>query len=105
MKYLSIVLAILILALPLHAEKKEEERIRNAGMVMKEILAMPEGIPQQLLDKAECVIVVPSVVKLAFVFGASYGRGVMTCRGGNDFGGAWGAPTMMALEGGSFGFQ
>ena len=94
-----------LLALPLGAQSKEADRLLNAGTVMKEILSMPDDIPQQLLDKAECVIVLPSVVKLAFVFGGSYGRGVMTCRTGSDFTGPWGAPTMMALEGGSFGFQ
>jgi lipid-binding SYLF domain-containing protein len=72
---------------------------------MTEILNVPDNIPQDLLDKAECVIVLPSVVKFAIVFGGSYGRGVMTCRGGKDFNGPWAAPTMMALEGGSFGFQ
>lgn len=105
MKRLAMVLATLLLALPLQAGTKEEERVRNAGTVMKEALAIPDGIPQQLLDKAECVIVLPSVVKLAFIFGGSYGRGVMTCRSGSNFGGPWGAPTMMAVEGGSFGFQ
>ncbi len=79
--------------------------MQNAGTAIKEILNVPDGIPQQLLDKAECVIVLPSVVKFAFVFGGSYGRGTMTCRSGEDFTGPWSAPTMMALEGGSFGFQ
>src|SRR5262249_16874649 len=72
---------------------------------LREILNVPDNIPEQLLDKAECVIVLPSVIKFAFVFGGSYGRGVMTCRSGSDFTGPWCAPTMMALEGGSFGFQ
>lgn len=85
--------------------KKEVERVENAGSVMKEILDVPEDIPQDLLDKADCVIVLPSVIKAAFIVGASYGRGVMTCRGGDDFKGAWGAPSMIALEGGSFGLQ
>ncbi|HEV2521390.1 MAG TPA: lipid-binding SYLF domain-containing protein [Candidatus Acidoferrales bacterium] len=105
MRYLSVVVMIALLGLPVQAQHKEQERVRNAGMVMKEILDIPDGIPQQLLDKAECVIVLPSVVKLAFLFGGSYGRGVMTCRSGNEFKGPWGAPTMMALEGGSFGLQ
>jgi lipid-binding SYLF domain-containing protein len=85
--------------------KKEVDRVENSGTVMTEILNVPENIPQDLLDKAECVVVLPSVVKAAFIVGASYGRGVMTCRSGAKFNGPWGAPTMMALEGGSFGLQ
>jgi SH3 domain-containing YSC84-like protein 1 len=84
---------------------KETDRLENAGMVMKEIIEIPDDIPQSLLDKADCVIVIPSVLKAAFIVGGSYGRGAMTCRSGDDFQGPWGAPTMMALEGGSFGFQ
>ena len=72
---------------------------------MKEILNIPDDIPQSVIDKADCVVVLPSVLKLAFGFGGSYGRGVMTCRSGEDFKGPWGPPTMMALEGGSFGLQ
>ena len=93
------------LALPAFAQKKEEERVENAGKVVQEILAAPDSIPQSVLDKADCVVVLPSVLKAAFVFGGSYGRGVMTCRRGKDFHGKWGAPTMMALEGGSAGLQ
>jgi SH3 domain-containing YSC84-like protein 1 len=85
--------------------KKAVDRVENAGKVMSEILNIPEDIPQGLLDKAVCVIVLPSVVKAAFVVGASYGRGVMTCRSGENFTGKWGAPSMIALEGGSFGLQ
>lgn len=92
-------------ALPAAAQKKEEERVENAGKVMKEILNAPDSIPQSVLDKADCVVVLPSVVKFALGIGGSYGRGVMTCRGGKDFKGKWGAPTMMALEGGSVGLQ
>ena len=84
---------------------KEEERIRNAGQVVKEIMDIPDNIPQSLIDKADCVIVFPSVLKAAFIVGASYGRGVMTCRRGDEFSGPWGAPSMMALEGASFGLQ
>jgi len=84
---------------------KDENRLRNSGQVMKEIMNIPDNIPQRLLDKADCVIVIPSVLKAAFIVGGSYGRGAMTCRSGDDFQGTWGAPTMMALEGGSFGFQ
>src|SRR5215472_18113318 len=93
------------LALPAFAQKKEEERVENAGKVMQEILNAPDSIPQSVLDKADCVAVLPSVLKVAVGIGGSYGRGVMTCRGGKDFQGKWGAPTMMALEGGSAGLQ
>ena len=72
---------------------------------MKEILNAPDSIPQSVLDKADCIVVLPSVVKFALGIGGSYGRGAMTCRGGKDFQGKWGAPTMMALEGGSVGLQ
>jgi SH3 domain-containing YSC84-like protein 1 len=95
----------LALMVPLLAVDKEEDRVKNAGTVMQEILKSSNGIPQNVLDKAECVVVLPSVKKVALGFGGSYGRGVMTCRGGSNFQGAWGAPTMMALEGASFGLQ
>jgi len=84
---------------------KDNERLRNSGMVLKEILDVPDSIPQDLLDRADCVVVFPSVLKAAFIVGGSYGRGAMSCRKGENFKGPWGAPTMMALEGGSFGFQ
>src|SRR5579871_4084666 len=86
-------------------QEKDEDRLKNSGTVLKEILDVPDDIPQSLLDKADCVIVFPSVLKAAFIVGGSYGRGAMTCRSGDDFQGPWGAPTMMALEGGSLGFQ
>jgi SH3 domain-containing YSC84-like protein 1 len=95
----------LALALPALAQDKEQDRVENAGKVMKEILDAPDSIPQSVLDKADCVVVLPSVLKFAIGIGGSYGRGVMTCRGGKTFKGRWGAPTMMALEGGSFGLQ
>jgi len=84
---------------------KDEDRLKDCGTVLKEILDIPDDIPQGLLDKADCVVIYPSVLKAAFVVGGSYGRGAMTCRKGDNFKGSWGAPTMMALEGGSFGFQ
>jgi lipid-binding SYLF domain-containing protein len=84
---------------------KDEDRLKDCGTVLKEVLDIPDNIPQDLLDKADCVVVYPSVLKAAFVVGGSYGRGAMTCRKGENFTGAWSAPTMMALEGGSFGFQ
>jgi SH3 domain-containing YSC84-like protein 1 len=103
---LSLLLAFSMISLPLSADnKKEADRLDNSGTVLKEILDIPDDIPQDLLDKAECVIIYPSVLKAAFVFGASYGRGAMTCRTGEHFTGPWGAPTMMALEGGSIGLQ
>jgi len=95
----------LTLALPLFAQDKETERVENAGKVMEEILKAPDGIPQSVLDKADCVVILPSVLKFAIGIGGSYGRGVMTCRGGAKFHGPWGAPAMIALEGGSAGLQ
>lgn len=85
--------------------KDERNRLQNAGTVIQEILDIPDDIPQDLLDKARCVVVMPSVLKAAFVVGGSYGRGAMVCRTGKDFTGPWGAPAMYALEGGSVGFQ
>ncbi len=105
MRYTWILLGVVLLSLPARAQQKENDRVRNAGTVMTEILNVPDNIPQELLDKAVCVIVLPSVMKFAIVFGGSYGRGVMTCRGGKEMNGPWAAPTMMALEGGSFGLQ
>jgi SH3 domain-containing YSC84-like protein 1 len=103
----SLLLALMFTAaLPAFADNdKERERLANSGEVLKEVLDIPEGIPKDLLDKAECVIVLPAVKKLAFGIGGSYGRGAMTCRTGASFTGSWGSPIMMALEGGSIGFQ
>jgi len=100
-------MALAMIAPPLLAvlDKKEAERLENAGTVLKEIMDIPDDIPQDLIDKAECVIVYPSVLKAAFIVGGSYGRGAMTCRSGEHFTGPWSAPSMMALEGGSIGFQ
>jgi len=84
---------------------KEQKRLEECGVVMQEVLNVPDNIPQELLEKAECVIVFPSVKKLAFGVGAEYGRGAMVCRTGEHFRGPWGAPAMYALEGGSIGFQ
>jgi len=97
-------------ALPVVADEKKEEmkdteRIEASATVMKEILGMPEGIPKDLLNKAECIVIYPSVKKAAFIVGGSYGRGLITCRRGENFSGSWSAPAMFALEGGSFGFQ
>ena len=111
-KLLACLSSMLFVVLPPFAEvasaadkSKDDDRLRNCGTVLKEILDVPDNIPQDLLDKADCVVVFPSVLKAAFIVGGSYGRGVMSCRKGEDFRGPWGAPTMMALEGGSFGFQ
>ena len=102
---LLLMVAVALAGLPASAQKDENNRIKNAGKVMVEILNVPDDIPQDVLEKAECVIVLPSVLKFAIGFGGSYGRGVMTCRSGPDFNGRWSAPAMMALEGGSFGLQ
>lgn len=98
-------IAPLAFAKPGDSMKDEEDRLRNAGQVMHEILDVPDDIPQDLLDKARCVVVLPSVLKAAFVVGGSYGRGAMVCRTGADFKGPWGAPAVYALEGASVGFQ
>src|ERR1700730_8135292 len=98
---------VLLWALPLAAaiDTKEAKRLENCGTVLKEILDIPDDIPQELIDKAVCIIVYPSVLKAAFVVGGSYGRGAMTCRTGQNFNGRWSAPSMMALEAGGIGFQ
>jgi lipid-binding SYLF domain-containing protein len=105
MSMLLVVLPILSSSAPAAEPEKDEDRLKNSGTVLKEILDVPDDIPRDLLDKADCVVVFPSVLKAAFIVGGSYGRGAMSCRRGEDFRGSWGAPTMMALEGGSFGFQ
>src|SRR5258708_17629882 len=105
-KLMAMFLSLAVLGLPLGAEdKKEADRLENCGTIIKEIMDIPDNIPEDLIDKAECIIVYPSVIKAAFVIGGSYGRGAMTCRSGEHFTGPWSAPTMMALEGGSFGLQ
>src|SRR5438477_261627 len=103
---LTLLMAFSLVALPLTADpKKEVDRLDNCGMVLKEIMDIPDDIPSDLIDKAECVIVIPSVLKVAFAFSGSYGRGAMTCRTGEHFTGPWSAPAMMRLEGGGFGLQ
>jgi lipid-binding SYLF domain-containing protein len=97
---------LLLVAAGVYAANKEEERLQNCGTVMEEITHVPDNIPQELLEKANCVVVIPSVVKIAVGIGGSYGRGAMVCRSGSNFTGpSWGAPAMMALEGGSIGLQ
>ena len=104
-RVLSVAVAALLFLGQLWAQGKEQDRLKECGAVLKEILNIPDDIPQDLLDKAECVVVFPSVKKFAFGFGGSYGRGAMTCRTGQDYTGPWSAPAMYALEGGSFGLQ
>ena len=94
-----------VTAATIQTHTKENERVANSGMVMREVLQLRSGIPAAVLQKAECVIVVPSTLKFAVGVGGSYGRGVMTCRGGPNFQGPWSAPSMMAVGGGSFGLQ
>jgi lipid-binding SYLF domain-containing protein len=100
-------LTICLFAAPAFAanDEKEEDRVQDAGRVLKEILNIPDNIPQDLLDKAECVVILPSVLKGAFGVGGSYGRGVMICRSGAHYTGPWGPPALYALEGVSIGFQ
>jgi len=100
-------LAVLFLSMSAFAanDEREEDRVKDAGDVLKEILNIPDDIPQDLLDKAECVVILPSVKKGAFGIGGSYGRGVMVCRSGEHYKGKWGAPALYALEGVSIGFQ
>jgi SH3 domain-containing YSC84-like protein 1 len=86
-------------------QNKEQERLATAAVVMNEILDVPDNVPQDILDKAECIIVIPSMTKVALGVGGSYGRGAMVCRSGKAFDGSWGAPAMYAIEGGSFGLQ
>ena len=106
-RYLAVVLCFMFVAVPLCAgdNEKETDRLENCGVVMGEILNIPDNIPQELLEKTDCVIVIPSVLKVAVGLGGSYGRGAMVCRTGKDFRGSWGAPAMYAVEGGSIGFQ
>jgi SH3 domain-containing YSC84-like protein 1 len=106
-KFAGCVLMLCLCAAPAFSanDEREEDRVRDAGEVMKEILNIPDDIPQDLLDKAECVVILPSVKKGAFGIGGSYGRGVMICRSGPHYMGPWGPPAMYALEGVSIGFQ
>jgi len=104
-RFLLALIFITAFAVSAHAQSKEQDRVESAGTVVKEIMDIPDDIPQSVIDKADCVVVLPSVLKAAFIVGASYGRGVMTCRTGDNMRGPWGAPSMMALEGGSFGLQ
>jgi len=107
-KLLAVLTFVLLLAAPLLAAKdneKEQDRVKDAGQVLKEIINIPDDIPKDLFDRAECIVVLPSVKKLAIGIGGSYGRGVMSCRTGQHYTGPWSAPAMYALEGGNIGFQ
>jgi lipid-binding SYLF domain-containing protein len=111
-KFSSCLGSILLLVLPILSETataskitKEDNRLRNCGAVVERVLNVPDGIPQDLLDRADCFVVFPTVLRATHIDGGIYGRGAMTCRQGDDFKGAWGAPTMMEIEGGDFGYQ
>jgi lipid-binding SYLF domain-containing protein len=104
-RYFAVAMCLLFAAGAVYAATKEQNRLENCGVVMQEILNIPDNLPQQVLAKAECVIVFPSVLKLAFGMGKDYGRGAMVCRTGKEFNGPWGAPAMFALEGDSLGMQ
>ena len=105
LRYLGLAVCVVLSSAALGAQNKEQERLENCGVVMQEILDIPDNIPKDLLEKAECVIVIPSMTKVAVGIGGSYGRGAMVCRSGEAFNGPWGAPAMYAIEGGSFGLQ
>jgi lipid-binding SYLF domain-containing protein len=106
MKKAFVFLLVLSLACPAFAvETREQKRLTACGQVFKEVMDIPDGIPKDLLNKAECVIVIPSTLKAAFIVGADFGRGAITCRTGQHFTGKWSAPALFALEGGSVGFQ
>ena len=95
----------LTLASPLFAQKKQDERLANSATVMQVILSGDKGLPTSILDKADCIVVFPSVKKIAVGIGGSYGRGVMVCRTGEKKNGSWGAPAMYKLDQGSIGVQ
>jgi SH3 domain-containing YSC84-like protein 1 len=105
LRYLSLAVCFVLGSAAIEAANKEQGRLENCGVVMQEILDVPDNIPLELLEKAECVIVIPSMTKVAIGIGGSYGRGAMVCRSGQTFRGPWGAPAMYALEGGSIGLQ
>src|SRR6266404_1373023 len=104
-RYFVMAVCLLFAAGAVYAATKEQRRLENCGAVLQEILDIPDNLPGQVLAKAECVIVFPSVLKLAFGMGKDYGRGAMVCRKGKEFNGRWGAPAMYALEGDSLGMQ
>jgi lipid-binding SYLF domain-containing protein len=105
LRHLSCLLCVMLASSALRAEHKEHDRLEQCAIVTQEVLGVPDNVPQELLEKAECVIVIPSMTKVAIGIGGSYGRGAMSCRTGKAFDGPWGAPAMYSLEGGSFGLQ
>ena len=109
MRLALVAVAILCVVVPRFAiaadNEHEQERIKESGNVMKELTDSANGVPVSILNKSECVIVLPSVKKAGFLVAGQYGRGVMTCRGGENFDGPWSSPTMMESSGGSFGLQ
>jgi len=104
-KVFGFMVTVILATLTLQAQEHEQERLTHAGEVLSEILNIPDNLPKPLLDRAECVIVFPSVKKLALGVGGNYGRGAMTCRSGENLTGPWGPPAMYALEGANIGFQ
>src|SRR5215467_7626730 len=104
-KFFALALSAFLTSTLVMAQEHEDDRLRHSGEVLMEILNIPDNLPKTVLDKAECVIVIPSVKKFAIGVGGNYGRGSMTCRGGKEFTGPWGPPAMVALEGGNIGFQ
>lgn len=107
MKRANVLAVALWLTFPASAadQTREQKRLEACGQVLKEILNIPDGIPKELLNKAECVIVLPSVLKFAIGIGGDFGRGAITCRSGQHFTGHWSAPALFALEGANIGFQ
>ena len=101
----SVVLAVTVTASPISSQGKENDRLSNSATVLEEVLRIPENVPEEILNKAQCVIVIPSMTKVALGIGGSYGRGVMVCRSGAAYNGPWGSPAMYAIEGASVGFQ
>src|SRR6266481_2308727 len=104
-RYFAFAVCVSFAAGAVYAATKEQKRLENCGVVLQEVLNLPDNLPQQVLAKAECLVVFPSVLKLAFGMGKDYGRGAMVCRTGKGFNGPWGAPAMFALEGDSLGMQ
>jgi SH3 domain-containing YSC84-like protein 1 len=104
-RYVLVLASCVVFAVTLGAQNREQSRLEDCGVVMEEILDIQENIPQDLLEKAECIIVIPSMMKVAIGVGGSYGQGAMVCRSGKAFEGAWGAPAMYSLQGGSIGVQ
>ena len=104
-RFLTGVVCLVMASTAFGAGNKELDRLEDAGVVIEEILAIDDNIPRDLLDRAECVIVIPSMLKVAVGIGGSYGRGAMVCRTGVGYDGPWGAPAMYALDGGSVGLQ